>query len=80
MDHGDGSSTIMASRMSVVKAIVDIDRVEALDIAQKAKVRWEIEGDENTKHFHGIVNKIDDNKTLEVSYLVCVSSLLTSFY
>ncbi|GJZ32711.1 hypothetical protein Tco_0578147 [Tanacetum coccineum] len=27
------------------------------DLAQKAKVKWVIEGDENFKFFHGIVNK-----------------------
>ncbi|GKB28399.1 RNA-directed DNA polymerase, eukaryota [Tanacetum coccineum] len=26
-------------------------------MAQKAKIRWAIEGDENTKYFHGIINK-----------------------
>ncbi|GJW12096.1 RNA-directed DNA polymerase, eukaryota [Tanacetum coccineum] len=29
----------------------------SLDLAQKAKVRWAIEGDENSKYFHGIINK-----------------------
>ncbi|GJZ72838.1 hypothetical protein Tco_0636984 [Tanacetum coccineum] len=28
-------------------------RLEALDIAQKAKIKWAIEGEENTKIFHG---------------------------
>ncbi|GKE06671.1 RNA-directed DNA polymerase, eukaryota, partial [Tanacetum coccineum] len=27
------------------------------DVAQKAKVQWAIEGDENLKYFHGIINK-----------------------
>ncbi|GJZ08806.1 RNA-directed DNA polymerase, eukaryota [Tanacetum coccineum] len=29
----------------------------ARGVAQKAKVRWAIEGDENSKYFHGIINK-----------------------
>ncbi|GKC71861.1 RNA-directed DNA polymerase, eukaryota, partial [Tanacetum coccineum] len=28
-----------------------------LDLIQKAKIRWAIEGDENSKFFHGIINK-----------------------
>nr|GEY14186.1 hypothetical protein [Tanacetum cinerariifolium] len=35
----------------------DINRLEANDIAQKAKVKWAIEGDENTSFFHGMLNK-----------------------
>ncbi|GJR57763.1 hypothetical protein Tco_1499925 [Tanacetum coccineum] len=27
------------------------------DLVQKAKVKWAIEGDENSKYFHGIINK-----------------------
>ncbi|GJW41622.1 RNA-directed DNA polymerase, eukaryota [Tanacetum coccineum] len=27
-----------------------------LDMSQKAKIRWSIEGDENSKYFHGILN------------------------
>ncbi|GJY36621.1 RNA-directed DNA polymerase, eukaryota [Tanacetum coccineum] len=30
---------------------------EARDYRQKAKIRWAVEGDENSKFFHGIVNK-----------------------
>ncbi|GJT02921.1 hypothetical protein Tco_0824090 [Tanacetum coccineum] len=28
-----------------------------MEISQKAKIRWSIEGDENSKYFHGIMNK-----------------------
>nr|GEY86507.1 RNA-directed DNA polymerase, eukaryota [Tanacetum cinerariifolium] len=31
--------------------------LEATEIAQKAKIKWSIEGDENSKKFHGILNK-----------------------
>ncbi|GJW43510.1 RNA-directed DNA polymerase, eukaryota [Tanacetum coccineum] len=34
-----------------------INKKDSVDLAQKAKVKWAIEGDENTKFFHGIVNK-----------------------
>ncbi|GKB35851.1 RNA-directed DNA polymerase, eukaryota [Tanacetum coccineum] len=30
---------------------------ESMDSFQKSKVRWAIEGDENSKYFHGIINK-----------------------
>ncbi|GKA84529.1 RNA-directed DNA polymerase, eukaryota [Tanacetum coccineum] len=34
----------------------NINKCHSLDMAQKAKVRWSIEGDENSKFFHGIIN------------------------
>ncbi|GKC53395.1 RNA-directed DNA polymerase, eukaryota [Tanacetum coccineum] len=32
-------------------------KMNARDNLQKAKVKWAVEGDENTKYFHGIINK-----------------------
>lgn len=39
-----------------LKELHDINSIEYVEVAQKAKVRWAIEGDENTKYFHGILN------------------------
>nr|GEW87013.1 RNA-directed DNA polymerase, eukaryota [Tanacetum cinerariifolium] len=35
----------------------NLDRYSAMDVAQKAKVHWDVEGDENTKFFPGILNQ-----------------------
>ncbi|GJX52230.1 hypothetical protein Tco_0280599 [Tanacetum coccineum] len=35
----------------------EINSVNASELSQKAKIRWSIEGDENSKFFHGIINK-----------------------
>ncbi|GJX27849.1 RNA-directed DNA polymerase, eukaryota [Tanacetum coccineum] len=37
--------------------VLDEKKLENIDNAQKAKVKWSIEGDENSKFFHGIINK-----------------------
>nr|GFA13744.1 RNA-directed DNA polymerase, eukaryota [Tanacetum cinerariifolium] len=35
----------------------ELKRLEAKDIAQKAKIKWALEGDENTSFFHGMLKK-----------------------
>nr|GEY20244.1 RNA-directed DNA polymerase, eukaryota, reverse transcriptase zinc-binding domain protein [Tanacetum cinerariifolium] len=37
--------------------IQEAKKVDNLEAAQKAKIKWAIEGDENTKFNHGILNK-----------------------
>ncbi|GKE21864.1 hypothetical protein Tco_1433376, partial [Tanacetum coccineum] len=44
-------------RISLLKELHNFNKSHSLDLAQKAKVRWAIEGDENSKYFHGIINK-----------------------
>nr|GEZ27810.1 RNA-directed DNA polymerase, eukaryota, reverse transcriptase zinc-binding domain protein [Tanacetum cinerariifolium] len=36
--------------------LYDIEKLEAMDMVQKAQVKWEVKGDENLKLFHGVVN------------------------
>lgn len=49
--------TDVEDRVHLTKVLLDIDRNEILDLAQNAKIKWAIEGDENSKYFHGIINK-----------------------
>ncbi|GKC17980.1 hypothetical protein Tco_1014762 [Tanacetum coccineum] len=37
-----------------IQNLTDIHSIEASELSQKAKVCWSIEGDENSKYFHGI--------------------------
>ncbi|GJT34880.1 RNA-directed DNA polymerase, eukaryota [Tanacetum coccineum] len=41
----------------ILKKLADLDRLIASELAQKAKIHWSIEGDENSKFFHGVINK-----------------------
>ncbi|GKA86877.1 hypothetical protein Tco_0808588 [Tanacetum coccineum] len=43
--------------MEVLAALRNIDHIHSMDLAQKAKIKWSIEGDENLNFFHGILNK-----------------------
>ncbi|GKD78323.1 RNA-directed DNA polymerase, eukaryota, reverse transcriptase zinc-binding domain protein, partial [Tanacetum coccineum] len=32
------------------------EKLDSLDLLQKARIKWDVEGDENSKFFHGIIN------------------------
>lgn len=57
LDKGEGGETVLENRSALSKSLADLEKIDALDLAQKAKVQWAIEGDENSKYFNGIVNK-----------------------
>ncbi|GJT74437.1 RNA-directed DNA polymerase, eukaryota [Tanacetum coccineum] len=57
LDQGDVNDDILLSRMDLMKQMQDIKSSDARDSLQKAKIQWAIEGDENSKFFHGIINR-----------------------
>ncbi|GKE88671.1 hypothetical protein Tco_1566146, partial [Tanacetum coccineum] len=57
LDQGGVSDEILLSRMELTKQMQDIKSTVVRDQMQKAKIQWAVEGDENSKFFHGIVNR-----------------------
>nr|GEX42708.1 RNA-directed DNA polymerase, eukaryota [Tanacetum cinerariifolium] len=57
IDKGDGNVEVVNKRMEVVNTLQKIDKICSSEMAQKAKVKWSIKGDENTSFFHGMLNK-----------------------
>nr|GEW67386.1 RNA-directed DNA polymerase, eukaryota, reverse transcriptase zinc-binding domain protein [Tanacetum cinerariifolium] len=55
--RGSGNNSLLSQRPAWLDKLRSIELEEHLDISQKAKVRWGIEADENTKFFHAIVNQ-----------------------
>nr|GEZ89529.1 hypothetical protein [Tanacetum cinerariifolium] len=56
IDQGKGNEEVVNQRASLLKDLNDINSIEVSKLSQKAKVRWSIEDDENSKYFHAILN------------------------
>nr|GEV68874.1 ribonuclease H-like domain, reverse transcriptase, RNA-dependent DNA polymerase [Tanacetum cinerariifolium] len=48
---------LLSARSELLKQYHDIQSVETCESIQKAKIKWAIEGDENSKFFHGMINR-----------------------
>nr|GEX40820.1 RNA-directed DNA polymerase, eukaryota [Tanacetum cinerariifolium] len=57
IDNGNVTDDLLLKRLEVSNKLFEEKNLDTKDAAQKAKVRWAIEGDENLKFFHGIINK-----------------------
>nr|GFB39238.1 RNA-directed DNA polymerase, eukaryota [Tanacetum cinerariifolium] len=51
--NGGSNEEILSDRSLLLKELNDINSIDSLEAPQKSKVCWAIEGDENTKLFHG---------------------------
>ncbi|XP_023761631.1 uncharacterized protein LOC111910071 [Lactuca sativa] len=56
VDPGCATSTNLENRRMLFKELMGIEKKDMDDLAQKAKIKWPIEGDDNTKFFHCILN------------------------
>ncbi|GJW94702.1 hypothetical protein Tco_0174374 [Tanacetum coccineum] len=57
IDSGRGNDELVKKRLETIHQIQKLDRLEALETAQKVKIKWAIDDDENTGFYHGIINK-----------------------
>ncbi|GJU43572.1 retrovirus-related pol polyprotein from transposon TNT 1-94 [Tanacetum coccineum] len=56
-DQGRCNDGLVNERSKLLKELQDLNSCASLDMMQKAKIRWAMKGDENSKYFHGIINK-----------------------
>nr|GFB63065.1 RNA-directed DNA polymerase, eukaryota, reverse transcriptase zinc-binding domain protein [Tanacetum cinerariifolium] len=57
LDSGQGAEKKIRYRSDIILKLQQCEEIDSLEMAQKAKIKWAVEGDENTKFFHGMLNK-----------------------
>ena len=51
IDGGMANPVLMQERREVLKKLSDLEAVESIDVMQKMRLKWGVEGDENSKFF-----------------------------
>ncbi|GJY65828.1 hypothetical protein Tco_0468066, partial [Tanacetum coccineum] len=64
IDEGSISPSNTENRLNPLHELEIIDKFASMDLIQKARVKWDIEGDENTKFFHGLINQKRRNQMI----------------
>ncbi|GJT53852.1 RNA-directed DNA polymerase, eukaryota, reverse transcriptase zinc-binding domain protein [Tanacetum coccineum] len=62
--EGSASPSNTENRLNLLHELEIIDKFASMDLIQKARVKWDIEGDENTKFFHGLINQKRRNQMI----------------
>nr|GEX67887.1 cation/calcium exchanger 4-like [Tanacetum cinerariifolium] len=57
LDGGDVFDSNLLRRSELHRNLYNINQTESKEYLQKSKIKWAIEGDENSKCFHGLINK-----------------------
>ncbi|GJW10026.1 RNA-directed DNA polymerase, eukaryota, reverse transcriptase zinc-binding domain protein [Tanacetum coccineum] len=64
IDAGSATHSDTVNRLKLLHELEDIDKFASMDLIQKVRVKWDIEGDENSKFFHGLINKKRRNQMI----------------
>nr|GEV82679.1 RNA-directed DNA polymerase, eukaryota [Tanacetum cinerariifolium] len=59
LDRGECDSEVQNKRLFVTKSLHDLKNLASMEVVQK--IKWTIKGYENSKYYHGILNKKEAN-------------------
>ncbi|GJZ14187.1 RNA-directed DNA polymerase, eukaryota, reverse transcriptase zinc-binding domain protein [Tanacetum coccineum] len=57
IDKGEGEINVVNRRTEVFRLLQEVEKMQSLETAQKTKIKWAIEGNENSKYYHDVINK-----------------------
>ncbi|GKA32849.1 RNA-directed DNA polymerase, eukaryota, partial [Tanacetum coccineum] len=49
---GEGDEDVVNKRANVDRSLQELEKLQSVEVAQKAKIKWAIKGDENSKYYH----------------------------
>lgn len=62
------SSEEIEIRRTGYKDIMELEKRSIIAAKQKANIRWEVDGDDNSKLFHGFINNNNRKNRMELVY------------
>ncbi|GJT60190.1 RNA-directed DNA polymerase, eukaryota [Tanacetum coccineum] len=68
LDKGEATSAMLDDRLNIMNNLTSLENNVSLELAQKAKIKWAIEGDENSKKISWYWSLIEGDVVEDVNY------------